>query len=251
MHRCVQASPADPRRCPCRRQLFARSHRSVPPLSWRASRGLLVPTWIPPPDRHFTRLVRESSGACSTSTAWRSCRPSATSWLSPQAPTGARFFATRPRAWSRWTSSRRASSGRQEVRVYPALIVIHQVGLMDDHARQCVDRAFPRLVFEDLPRMVMAGLPASFDAGAREVDVLGVVLAIEAGQQEPHQVHERAAAILREILPDRIVAQLRRQALGEFPHDVAQAMDLRLAGDVALAAAGELDVLMARHHLLD
>ena len=43
----------------------------------------------------------------------------------------------------------------------------------------------------------------------------------------------------------------RRQALGQFAHDVAQPMDLRLAGDVALAAAGELDVLVARHHLLD
>jgi hypothetical protein len=69
--------------------------------------------------------------------------------------------------------------------------------------------------------------------------------------KQPHQVHERAAAIVHEVLHDRIGTEFRRQAIGQFPHEVTQPMDLRLPRDTALAVAGEPDVLVTCHHLLE
>jgi hypothetical protein len=53
------------------------------------------------------------------------------------------------------------------------------VNLVDQDAAQRVDVAVPGLLLDRAPDIVVAGLPAPADAIGAEVDVLGVVLAIE------------------------------------------------------------------------
>ena len=98
---------------------------------------------------------------------------------------------------------------------------------MHDDALQHVDLALPRLLGEHAPRVVQPGLPAVPDAGAGEVDVLGVILAVEARRQLASGAH----------IGDVTYA---------FQRAVADAGSLVVAGDMAgiradLAELGELD----------
>ena len=117
----------------------------------------------------------------------------------------------------------------QPGRLPPSLCAV----LVDHDARQRVNSAFPGPGRESLAGMIVASLPAALDARTREVDVLGVIFAVEPGRQEPNEMHESTTTVLGEIANDGVVAQLVRQAAGEFTHDVAKAMDLSLAGDMA------------------
>ena len=127
----------------------------------------------------------------------------------------------------------------------------HSLQFVDHDALQHVDVALPRLFRQHALAMLVSGLPAGADACAGEVDVLGVVLAVEPRRKQPDQVHDRAAAIGGEFLDHRIVAPVFGNVLHQFAHDVAQTMQLLLPGDVAFAAAGKLKVLLPAHHLPD
>src|SRR4029450_8313682 len=70
-------------------------------------------------------------------------------------------------------------------------------GFVNHHACQHVDGALPWLFGKRLACLVVARLPAPPDPGARKVDILGVVLAVEPRRQEAHEMHERTAAIFR------------------------------------------------------
>ena len=87
------------------------------------------------------------------------------------------------------------------------------------------------------------------DAVGAEVDVLGMILALEARREQPDQMHRAAAAIGRELGDHRIAHCLLRQARGQLAHHVPEAMQLLLARHVAEAAAGILDILVPRHDL--
>src|SRR5216117_434320 len=84
---------------------------------------------------------------------------------------------------------------------------------MDDHAFHRVDRLLPRLAREHLPRVGVAGLAARGDAGGREVDVLAVVVALELGGEEAHDVHGGAAAVAGVALDVGVAALLLGQVM--------------------------------------
>src|SRR3989454_10765203 len=123
--------------------------------------------------------------------------------------------------------------------------------LMDDHAFHRVDRLLPWPAREHLLRVGVAGLAARGDAGGREVDVLGVVVALQLGGEEAHDVHRGAAAVAGMALEVGMAALLLGQVMRELADDVAQAVDLHVARDVAVGAARVLDVLLAAEHVPD
>src|SRR5574338_1372989 len=93
-----------------------------------------------------------------------------------------------------------------------AFVDLILVDLMDEDASQRIDLAIPGLLLDRAPHVVVAGLPAPADAIGTEIDVLGVVLAIEPRGQQPNQMHGGAAAIGRELGDQGIVAGILRQA---------------------------------------
>src|SRR6185369_5049400 len=120
---------------------------------------------------------------------------------------------------------------------------------VDDDALRRIDRPFPRRALQDPPGIRVAGLPAGADAVRREIDVLGVILAVERRCHEAYDVHRRAAAPGRELAHVLALARAFRQLLRELADDVPQMMDLLLPRDVAAGAARELDVLLPAHDL--
>src|SRR3974377_860564 len=58
-----------------------------------------------------------------------------------------------------------------------------------------IDFGFPRRLLESLGRVHNPRLPALANAVAAEVDVLGVVLAVEARSEKAHDVHPGEAAV--------------------------------------------------------
>src|SRR5258708_31282182 len=119
------------------------------------------------------------------------------------------------------------------------------------HALQRIDVADRGLVGDDPLGMLVAGLPAAADAGAGEIDVLGVVLAVEPRRQQAHEMHRGAAAVAEHLAHLGIVALRVGEPIAELADDVAQAMDLLLPHDVTLAADRILGVLLPAEHLTD
>src|SRR2546426_5909037 len=117
--------------------------------------------------------------------------------------------------------------------------------LMDDHAFHRVDGLLPGLAREHLLRVGVAGLAARGDAGGREVDVLAVVVALELGREEAHDMHGGAAAVAGVALDVGVAALLLGPGMRELGDDVAQAVDLLVARGVAVGAARVLGVLLA------
>src|SRR5207244_8074759 len=122
-------------------------------------------------------------------------------------------------------------------------------GFMDDDAFHGVDRPAPGRERQHAVRFSMSGLPARADAAWRKVDVLELVLAVDARCDQPCAVHGRAAPPRREFPDLGGAARFFRHVLRELTDDVAKVMDLLLACDMALGAARELDVLLPAHHL--
>src|SRR5438874_430104 len=123
--------------------------------------------------------------------------------------------------------------------------------LVHDHAFHRVDLGLPRRALDHTLRVGDAGLPARADAAGREVDVLEVVLAVQRRREKAHDMHEGAAAPRGELAAFRAVLLFAWKLPGELADDVAQAVDLLLARDVAVGAARVLDVLLPAHHLPD
>ena len=121
---------------------------------------------------------------------------------------------------------------------------------VDDHALGRIDRPAPRRALEHPLRVGIAGLPAGADPARREVDVLGVVLAVDARRERRAtcivvpQPQDASSFTSRSLVP-------LAAASSQLADHMAQAVDLLLPRDVAAGAAGELDVLLAAHHLPD
>ena len=60
------------------------------------------------------------------------------------------------------------------------------------------------------------------DSGGAEVDVFGVVLAIDSWRQQPHDMHSGETAILCETPNFRRLAQLLRYVLYQFGYDMSK-----------------------------
>src|SRR5438552_156135 len=123
--------------------------------------------------------------------------------------------------------------------------------LVDDYALGRIDRLHPGSTIEHLTGVGIARLPTHAYAFGRKVDVLGVVLAVEVRCVQSRHVHGRTAAPAGQLAHCGRLARGLGHALGEFPDDVPQVVDLLLARDVALGAAGILDVLGPPHDLPD
>src|SRR5688572_11618086 len=60
------------------------------------------------------------------------------------------------------------------------------VHVMNEHAAQGIDIAVPGLPVDHAPDIVVAGLPPRADAFGAEIDVLGVIVEVEARRQQAH-----------------------------------------------------------------
>src|SRR6266436_5174338 len=82
--------------------------------------------------------------------------------------------------------------------------------LVKNNARERIELASPGRTIENRPGMGISGLPSLPDAGRTEVDVLGVVLAIELRRQQPHHMHPRRTTVTGQFL-HRIAVTLGRR----------------------------------------
>ena len=114
-----------------------------------------------------------------------------------------------------------------------------------------VDVRFPRRGVQRLARVSDSRFPALPDAGAAEVDVLGLVLTLQARRKKAHDVHSGQTTIAGHFADPRALTLRLREALGELGNNVAQTMDLFLPCDVRDGSARILDLLLSVHHLPD
>ena len=82
------------------------------------------------------------------------------------------------------------------------------------------------------------------DSAGAEVDVFGMVLAIDSWRQQPHDMHSSETAILCETANFRCLAQLLRYLLHQFGYDVPKPVQLLLPSGMADGTARVLDVLL-------
>ena len=61
---------------------------------------------------------------------------------------------------------------------------------------------------------------ASPDSGGAEVDVFGMILAVDSWRQQPHDMHSGETAVLCETLNFRCLAQLLRYLLYQFGYNM-------------------------------
>jgi len=89
------------------------------------------------------------------------------------------------------------------------------------------------------------------DSSTGEIDIAQMIFLIEARRPKPYDVHEGAAAIAGHLLDFRCFALRFRHQANEFAYDVAKMMDMTLARDVTVGAAGILDILLTIENLPD
>jgi len=78
-----------------------------------------------------------------------------------------------------------------------------------------------------------------------------MIFVIEAGRLKPHDVHERATTIAGQFLDLRCFTLRFRHQANKFAYDMAKLMDMFLARNVTVGAAGKLDILLTIENLPD
>src|SRR6266550_985532 len=78
--------------------------------------------------------------------------------------------------------------------------------VVDDHALDGVDRRTPRSGFQHPFGVGVAGLPTRANTRWREVDVFGVVLAVDLRRNQTDDMHRRLASPRRKLLDLRRLA---------------------------------------------
>ena len=116
---------------------------------------------------------------------------------------------------------------------------------MHGDAGHRVELVFPRAPLQCACGVVMPCLPTRANTRAGEIDVSGIAFALDVRGIELYDMHERSAPVGGELLHFRADALIFRHQLDEFADDVAEPMKVLLAGDVAVVAARELDILLA------
>ena len=125
------------------------------------------------------------------------------------------------------------------------------VRIVYGNARHWVDWRFPRAALDHPLSVGITRLPARMDSSAGKIDVAQMIFVIEAWRLKPYDVHEGAAAIAGHLLDLRCFALRFRHQANEFAYHVAKMMDVTLARDVTVGAAGILDILLAIKNLPD
>ena len=115
---------------------------------------------------------------------------------------------------------------------------------MQNDPGERIELADPWRTIEHRPGMGVTGLPTLHDTRAAEIDIFGVVLALELRGEQPHHMHPGWAAVARQLAYRLAVAFGLRQPRGELVNDMAQSMGLLLARDVTRDPTGVLHVLM-------
>src|SRR3954451_3739609 len=92
--------------------------------------------------------------------------------------------------------------------------------------------------------MGITGLPTLHDARTAEINILGVVLALELRGEQSHHMHPGRATVARPLAHRLAVAFGLGQPRGELVDDMAQLMGLLLARNVTRDPTGVLHVLM-------
>jgi hypothetical protein len=93
-------------------------------------------------------------------------------------------------------------------------------------------------------RVSITGRAARPDSTGAEVDVFGVILAIDSWRQQPHDMHSGETAVLCETANFRCLAQLLRYVLNQFGYDMSKPVQLLLPNGMADGTARVLDVLL-------
>ena len=125
------------------------------------------------------------------------------------------------------------------------------IGIVYCNARHWVDWRFPGAPLEHPRGISKARLPARMDSSAGKIDVAQMIFVIETWRFKPHDVHERAASIAGHFLNLRCFTLRFRHQANELAYDVAKMMDVTLARDVTVGAAGKLDILLTIENLPD
>src|SRR5438034_10384161 len=113
-----------------------------------------------------------------------------------------------------------AIDAAREHRCYARRIVV------DDHALDGVDRRTPRGGSQHPFGVRVTGLPTCANARRCEVDVFGVILAINLRRNEPDDMHRRLASPRRKLLHIGPVAHLCGNVLRKLANVVAPRMAL-------------------------
>ena len=104
---------------------------------------------------------------------------------------------------------------------------------MEDDAFYRVEITLPGCALECLHGGLISRVPAGADSIRGEVDVLGVVLVINARHQEADNMHLRDAAVAGQLAHHLAISLFGRYLLHQLADDMAQAVALLLTGDMA------------------
>src|SRR6516225_8811758 len=114
-----------------------------------------------------------------------------------------------------------------------------------------VDGRFPGAALQHSHDIGIARLPACMDASAGKIDVAQMIFVIETWRFKSHNVHERTAAKAGHFLNLRCFTLRIRHQANKFAHDMTKLMDMFLARNVTVSAAGILDILLTIKNLPD
>src|SRR6516162_3644330 len=114
-----------------------------------------------------------------------------------------------------------------------------------------VDWRFPGAPLEHAHGIAITRLPACMDSSTGKIDVAQMIFVIEAWRFKSHDVHECAAAIAGHFLDLRCFTLRIRHQANKFAHDMAKLMDMFLARNMTVGAAGKLDILLTIKNLPD
>src|ERR1700741_1576600 len=99
-------------------------------------------------------------------------------------------------------------------------------GFMKNDALHRIKLTFPWGHGNNAARVNITCRVARPDAAGAEVDVFGVILAIDSWRQQPHDMHSGETAVLCETADFRRLAQLLRYLLHQFGYDMSKPVQL-------------------------
>src|SRR5262249_29264166 len=110
-----------------------------------------------------------------------------------------------------------------------------------------IDVRFPGRCLERPAGVAETGCPTPLNAVSTEVDVLGVIFAVEARREQAHDMHASEASIVRHLADELRLSFRLWNPFGQFGNDVAEAVDLFLSLYVGNRSARILNFLLTMH----
>ena len=128
---------------------------------------------------------------------------------------------TRPRSRNQFVLRRRETDD-EELSASAAPDLHPRPGFMKNDSLHRIKLTLPWGQRNHAARVSITCGAACPDSGGAEVDVFGVILAIDSWRQQPHDMHSGETAILCETTNFRCLAQLLRYLLYQFGYDMAK-----------------------------